>query len=84
MRPGRLVLALATTGYVLIAIQPEEQDLVGLFGDPYRDYQAGWDDFPLDSGLQGLTPASRRPSFPLPESPATAKAGDGQLGDQAA
>ena len=39
MTLGRLVFAIATTGYILIAIQFEEHDLVAFFGDTYRAYQ---------------------------------------------
>ena len=39
MSLGHLVFAVATTGYILIAIQLEEHDLVGVFGDTYRSYQ---------------------------------------------
>lgn len=39
MSLGHLVFALATTGYILIALQLEERDLVAAFGDRYRDYQ---------------------------------------------
>ncbi|MGZ6014152.1 MAG: methanethiol S-methyltransferase [Phenylobacterium sp.] len=39
MSLGHLVFAIATTGYILIAIQLEEHDLVGVFGDTYRSYQ---------------------------------------------
>jgi protein-S-isoprenylcysteine O-methyltransferase Ste14 len=43
MTLGHLVFALATLGYILIAIQLEEHDLIGVFGDRYRHYrrQAG-------------------------------------------
>ncbi len=39
MSLGHLVFALATTGYILIALQLEERDLVGYFGDKYTAYQ---------------------------------------------
>jgi protein-S-isoprenylcysteine O-methyltransferase Ste14 len=39
MTLGRLVFAVATTGYILIGIQLEERDMVGMFGDTYRAYQ---------------------------------------------
>ena len=39
MSQGHLAFAIATTAYILIAIQLEERDLVGTFGDRYRDYQ---------------------------------------------
>jgi protein-S-isoprenylcysteine O-methyltransferase Ste14 len=39
MSLGHLVFAFATTAYILIAIQLEEHDMVGLFGDTYRAYQ---------------------------------------------
>jgi protein-S-isoprenylcysteine O-methyltransferase Ste14 len=39
MTVAHLVFALATTAYILIAIQLEERDLVAAFGDTYVDYR---------------------------------------------
>lgn len=39
MTLGHLLFAAATTGYILIAVQLEERDLVAAFGDDYRDYR---------------------------------------------
>lgn len=39
MTLGHLVFALATTAYMLIAIQLEERDMVEIHGDAYREYQ---------------------------------------------
>lgn len=40
MTVGHLVFALATTGYILVALQLEEHDLIKHFGDRYRAYRA--------------------------------------------
>lgn len=39
MTTGHLVFAITTTAYILVAIQIEERDLVGLHGDQYREYR---------------------------------------------
>jgi protein-S-isoprenylcysteine O-methyltransferase Ste14 len=63
MTTGHLLFALATTGYILIAIQLEERDLIGMFGDQYRRYRAE---------VAMLIPLPSRKSSDRPDPPAPA------------
>jgi methanethiol S-methyltransferase len=40
MTGGHLLFAIVATGYILVAVQLEERDLVGALGDPYREYRS--------------------------------------------
>ncbi len=40
MTLGHLLIAIALTGYILIGVKYEEQDLIRTFGDDYRRYRA--------------------------------------------
>ena len=51
MTVGHLVFALATLGYILVAIQLEERDLIHQFGDRYLAYR---------EQVRGLVPIPRR------------------------
>lgn len=39
MTVGHLLFAIATSGYILIALQLEERDLLARFGERYRAYR---------------------------------------------
>lgn len=62
MTAGHLLFALATTGYILIAIQLEERDLIAMFGDQYRRYRR---EVAMLIPLPGRKPADR-PDAPAP------------------
>ena len=57
MSVAHLVFALATTGYILIAIQLEERDLIGEHGRKYEDYRR---EVPM------LIPGTRRKTLGTP------------------
>jgi len=57
MTVGHLLFSVATTGHILIAIQLEERDLIGLFGDQYRRYRKH---VPMLIPLPGRRLVSRR------------------------
>ena len=57
MTVGHLLFSVATTGYILIAIQLEERDMIRVFGEQYRRYrqQVGML-FPMPRGNKRVVP----------------------------
>ena len=62
MTVGHLIFAVGTLGYIVIAIQLEEHDLIGAFGDRYRAYrtQVGMLFPKLGKGRAGNAPAGSK------------------------
>jgi len=60
MTVGHLLFALATTGYILLALQLEERDLVRAFGDRYESYRSRVPMFVPRPAL-GATASKQRP-----------------------
>lgn len=59
MTVTHLLFALATTGYILTAIQLEERDLITQFGDKYRNYRRS---APMLIPFSKKRPAEQQPS----------------------
>lgn len=55
MTAGHLLFSIAMTGYILVATQLEERDLVAVLGDQYREYRRT---------VPMLVPFSKRPRHP--------------------
>ena len=63
MSVGHLLFAAATTGYILVALQFEEHDLVQLFGEKYHRYR---------QEVRMLIPIPRRRDAAAPQQPTPA------------
>jgi methanethiol S-methyltransferase len=62
MTIGHLVFAVATTAYILVAIQLEERDLVNRYGETYREYRRHvWMLVPLPKRTRALETLEKRP-----------------------
>ena len=60
MTVGHLVFALATTGYIFVAMYLEERDLIALFGKRYRNYRERVPRIiPLPTRKQSVEPHTR-------------------------
>ena len=72
MTAAHLVFALATTGYILVAIQLEERDLIDAHGDAYRRYR---ETVPMLVPRLGAEPPAASESVP----PRVPRAANGSL-----